>query len=204
MLKNFKNKYINIFLNNWLEIDKILLCIIAFLIVFGVILVSTSSPFVAMRIGVLPSYFIKNHIMYLFLGVILILFLINTNKQQLIKIAFLLNIICLILMISIVLLGLEIKGAKRWFYFFGVSVQPSEFVKICFPIIFATIVEFFKAKQYPKNFLYFTLAIYYFLVVFLLLLQPDIGMTLLISVVFIVLLVLIGLPVLWVFFYLYF
>jgi cell division protein FtsW len=75
-------------------------------------------------------------------------------------------------------IGSEIKGSKRWLYFFGLSLQPSEFFKIMFIPLNAIILNNLNHFHYLKVYLIsFLLCMISFSIV---LLQPDVGMGLLI------------------------
>ena len=82
------------------------------------------------------------------------------------------------------LVGVEIKGARRWISLPGLSVQPSEFLKPCFAIVVAWLIsEGRRSPRFPGK----SLAIGTFLVIALLLKsQPDVGMLAVITAVFFV------------------
>ncbi len=75
--------------------------------------------------------------------------------------------------------GTEIKGAQRWLSILGFSLQPSEFIKPAFIIVAAWVMALQKTKEgTPGNLIAAGL---YFLVIILLLLQPDLGMTFIVT-----------------------
>ena len=88
----------------------------------------------------------------------------------------------------------EIKGAIRWFRLGGISIQPSEFVKPSFAIISAWMFASWRLKEdFPG---YLVSVGLYLVVVALLLMQPDVGMSILVSVVWGIQFFLAGLPML--------
>jgi cell division protein FtsW len=89
-------------------------------------------------------------------------------------------------------IGVEIKGARRWISLPGMSVQPSEFLKPCFAIVAAWLLsEAKKSPRFPGT----TIACLIFAVILLLLKsQPDIGMLVVITAVFLTQLYINGLP----------
>ena len=91
-------------------------------------------------------------------------------------------IIALILTAATMVVGVEIKGARRWISLPGMSVQPSEFLKPCFAIVAAWLLnEGRRTPRFPGR----SLAIGIFLVIALLLKsQPDVGMLAVITAVF--------------------
>jgi cell division protein FtsW len=91
-------------------------------------------------------------------------------------------IIALALTAATMLIGVEIKGARRWISLPGLSVQPSEFLKPCFAVVAAWLIsEGRRTPRFPGRWL----AIGVFLVIALLLKsQPDVGMLAVITAVF--------------------
>lgn len=182
----------------WNSIDRVSVAIIFIIAIFSLVSVTTASPFVANRIGVGHFYFIKRQAVYLTIGMASMIFLsclsINTIKR-LAVIGFFFLLIVLALMPFI---GFEAKGAKRWVSILGkFSFQPSEFVKPFFIVLTAWI---FSMKYEEKNFPSFTISFLLYLVfVALLIIQPDFGMAMLVSVIWIGQLFIAGLSMLWFF-----
>ena len=77
--------------------------------------------------------------------------------------------------------------------FFGQSIQPSEFIKPFFIIVNAWLLHLWKNNENFKGWLWSILVI--IPIIFLLLLQPDIGMTLLITLTWGFQLFLTGIPI---------
>ncbi|WP_375669554.1 FtsW/RodA/SpoVE family cell cycle protein, partial [Bartonella sp. MR168JLCBS] len=84
-----------------------------------------------------------------------------------------------VLMVATLFFGSELKGARRWIRVFGFSVQASEFMKPAFVVMSAWL---FSEQIQRRSISGYTLAtaLYAFCCV-LLVLQPDIGQTFLIS-----------------------
>jgi cell division protein FtsW len=91
-------------------------------------------------------------------------------------------IIALALTAATMVMGVEIKGARRWISLPGLSVQPSEFLKPCFAVVAAWLIsEGRRTPRFPGR----VLAIGVFLLIALLLKsQPDVGMLAVITAVF--------------------
>ena len=181
----------------WWNIDKVILLCILLLLIFSIILVSTASPFVAVRIGLEPLYFIKNQIIYICASIMLILIISSISLERNIKIAFITFAVAVLLMIFMVFFVGEIKGAKRWINI-GFSLQPSEFAKVTFPIVLSYIYYFLYKKNFDVLRIYFLLFLIYIILALCLLLQPDLGMTILITMIFGALLILTGISLLWI------
>jgi cell division protein FtsW len=104
---------------------------------------------------------------------------------------------CIVLLILTLAFGAEIKGAQRWLSIAGFSLQASEFVKPCFAVITAWMfAEWRRAPGFPGHWIAIGL---YALVAGLLLLQPDLGQTVIVSAVWFGQFFLAGLPVILVF-----
>ncbi|TIX68171.1 MAG: cell division protein FtsW, partial [Mesorhizobium sp.] len=55
--------------------------------------------------------------------------------------------VMLVLMVAVLYIGVEVKGARRWVSLAGVSIQPSEFLKPAFVVICAWL--FAEHKRQP-------------------------------------------------------
>ena len=99
-------------------------------------------------------------------------------------------------MVLTLLIGIEVKGAKRWIYFAGMSLQPSEFIKPFFAVVAAWMFSEHRLREdFPGNIISMGLL---FSVIAVLLSQPDIGMTLVVTAVWCAQFFMAGLPIFWV------
>ena len=154
--------------------------------------------FILGLLGVLLSYsvnqnflFINRHTVFFILGVFIIIFLSQQNNKNVRRIALLGFIILIILLLSLYFFEYEVKGSKRWLRVFSFSFQPSEVVKPFFIILTSWgISQSIKGKKY---FLLVTFLSFLTLIL-LVLLQPDLGMTILIASTFFCQLFIAGLP----------
>lgn len=112
---------------------------------------------------------------------------------QIRKLCLLLFIGAMGLLIATPFIGFEIKGAKRWVQIMGVSIQISELIKPCFCVI----ASWLMTKQFHnKNFRGILYSFILMLIIlFFLLMQPDLGMSMVIVATWIVQVFLGGLPV---------
>lgn len=180
----------------WWTVDRVTLVALLTLVAVGAVMVAAASPPVAERIGLEPFYFIKRHLLFLLfsLGVMGGISLMNpTQVRRLSVIGFAGS---LLLMLLLPVIGYEVKGATRWVYVAGISIQPSEFMKPCFAVVMAWIFsEGLKSVSFPG---YRLAMATYAAVVGLLLMQPDFGMVITVSVVWMAQFFLAGLPYFWV------
>jgi cell division protein FtsW len=160
------------------SIDVMSFSAIVVLIAIGIWISIASTPAVASRLGVSQFYFVKQHLLVVPIGAFLIIIASFLRINHICKLSVFTYIICLLALVSVLLFGNEIKGAKRWLSIFGYSIQPSEFLKPTIIVISAWLIsEQYRERSFPGIWLAI-LAVT--IVIPLLLLQPDVGMTLVI------------------------
>ena len=163
----------------WWTVDRGLLAAFLALAVLGVILVASASPAVAERIGLEPYHFLKRHLVMLLPALLLMLGVSMLEPRQLWRLASLLFVASLCAMVAVLFTGMEIKGAQRWLHVAGLSIQPSEFAKPAFAICAAWFMALQKKREnFPGNRVAAGLYLAY---ISLLLLQPDLGMTVIVT-----------------------
>lgn len=180
----------------WWTVDRPTLLALFVLICIGAVLVTASSPAVAVRIGADPFHFIHRQHIFLLLSVVVMFLVSLQSPQNVRRLAVLGFITSVVLMMALPFLGDEIKGAKRWLTIMGVSIQPSEFLKPCMAVVIAWV---FHLRENLDDFPGWRVAIgLYVLVIGLLLIQPDFGMVVTISAMWTLQFFLAGLPLAWV------
>ncbi|MDD9900199.1 MAG: putative peptidoglycan glycosyltransferase FtsW [Alphaproteobacteria bacterium] len=181
----------------WRNTDRWTFAAFMALIAAGVFLVSAASPSVAERIGLAPFHFVKRHIVFLFPALGALLAMSLASRQTLWRVSTLVFSGSLFLCILAIFMGPEIKGATRWVHMFGVSLQPSEFLKPSLAIVSAWLM----ARHHDReNFPGYQLSITAFLIAAgVLLVQPDFGMTFVLACIWGAQLFMAGLPLLLVF-----
>lgn len=181
----------------WWTVDRVALTLILTVCVFGVMLVAAASPPVAERINAPANHFIIRHIIYLIPSICLMIFISMADLKQISRMAIVLMGATLFLMVMVLIFGAEIKGAQRWIQLGPMSIQPSEFAKPAFIVVAAWLIARQKENPKFKGFLYASLL--YGLVISLLILQPDMGMTFVTTVSFFTIIFLAGFPFRWIF-----
>ncbi|MGO4682031.1 FtsW/RodA/SpoVE family cell cycle protein [Hyphomicrobium sp. 2TAF46] len=173
-------------------IDRGLLIALVSLVVIGVVLSGAASPAVALKKGLPTYYFVERHIFFAALGTALMLVISFFSPNGVRRLAAVLFLVAVAGMIAVLFSGAEIKGAQRWLNFAGYSVQPSEFAKPAFIVIVAWLFgEASSRSDMPA--LPFALALWAFFAG-ILVAQPDVGQTVLISSTAGLLYLLAGLP----------
>ncbi|HLA21782.1 MAG TPA: putative lipid II flippase FtsW [Pseudolabrys sp.] len=181
----------------WWTVDRLTLAAIGALMLAGVVLSLAASPPVAGRLGLEPFYFVNRHILFLLPTVAILLAASFLNPRQIRRLAVIVFAVSLIMVAATPMFGAEIKGARRWLILFGVSIQPSEFLKPAFVILVAWLFgESAKRPDMPSNALSLALLL---VVIALLVAQPDFGQTMLIVLVWSALFFIAGMRLVWVF-----
>lgn len=168
----------NVFRKWFASIDQFLLFTILTIIAIGIWVSIASTPAVALKLGLSPFHFVKQHILLIPIVLVLITSISSLQSKHIRLLSLLGYFVSIALIICTILFGTEIKGARRWINICGFSLQPSEFLKPFITILTAWLIaEQYKNKKFQGIFMSL-LSIC--LAVPLLLLQPDVGMTLII------------------------
>lgn len=180
----------------WFTVDRLMFFALLLLMATGLMLSLAASPPIAERFDLEPFYFVRRHAMLL-LPALVIMFAVSTlTPKQIRRTALIVFVVGIALMILILILGPEIKGAKRWLQLGPFSLQPSEFVKPAFIVLTAWL---FNESQKRKDVPGLELAILlYGIFTLLLVLQPDFGQTLLVTLVWGTLFYMAGINLFWI------
>ena len=182
----------SVFANWWWTVDRWLLAALALLITFGIVLTMAGSPPVAERLGLPTFYFVHHQVLFLLPSLCLLLATSFLSPRDVRRAALLVFVGGMVLVGAALVLGHEVKGAKRWIF----GVQPSEFIKPAFVILAAwAFSEGARRRDVPGNLLALLLLP---LTIVPLILQPDFGQTMLISLVWAALFFMAGLHWFWV------
>ncbi|WP_072372941.1 putative peptidoglycan glycosyltransferase FtsW [Hyphomicrobium sp. NDB2Meth4] len=165
----------------WFTVDHVLVGAILALIVAGLVFSLAASPAVALRKGLPTYYFVERHFFFSALGVVVMLAVSLLSPRGVRRLALGLFAVSVAGMIAVHFIGPEINGARRWLSIGGHSIQPSEFAKPAFIVLSAWL---FAESQQREDMPALPLAILLGLCFTgLLISEPDIGQTLLVSIV---------------------
>ncbi|MDQ4060425.1 MAG: putative lipid II flippase FtsW [Pseudomonadota bacterium] len=182
----------SVFAEWWWTVDRLLLALFLLLIMAGVVLSFAASPAVAQRLGLDSLYFVKRQIVFALPAIPILVATSFMDARTLRRVCLVVFVVALALMAATLVVGAEIKGARRWISLAGLSLQPSEFVKPAFVILAAWLfAESVKRPDMPGVPLALALV---GSVAGLLVLQPDFGQTLLIVLVWAALYFMAGMP----------
>ncbi|MEM9470202.1 MAG: putative lipid II flippase FtsW [Pseudomonadota bacterium] len=176
----------------WWTIDKKLLLFVFIIITVGVALVATASPPVATRIGLEQYHFLLRHLILLLPALGIMIGVSFLDVRSIWRVSSVIFIGSIFLLVYVLIFGMEIKGAQRWIHLPGFSLQPSEFVKPAFIVVSAWIIALKKENKHIP--IIKIIAGLYLLVALLLLSQPDMGMTFVITFCLASVIFLAGLP----------
>ena len=180
----------------WWTVDRPTLAALGALMLAGIVLCLAASPPVAARIGLDPFHFVNRQIFFLIPAIAVMLVTSFLSPHDIRKVALVVFVVSLCLMAVTPYFGAEIKGAKRWLVILGVNIQPSEFMKPAFVVLIAWLFgETGKRPEMPANSIALVLLI---VVVSLLVMQPDFGQTMLVSLVWGALFYMAGMRFIWV------
>ncbi|MBO4956218.1 MAG: FtsW/RodA/SpoVE family cell cycle protein [Rickettsiales bacterium] len=151
-------------------------------LILSCIFIFSSSVSVANRINVSNYYFFKHQVCFSILSICITIFLSLFNEHLLKKYSTFLFIVSFILLLLVPIMGFQTKGAKRWVYLLGISIQPTEILKPTLILFNAFLLEkFILYKQ--KKYLILSIVLYT-ICMFFVYKQPDIGTLMLITAVF--------------------
>lgn len=181
----------------WWTVDRWLLGAVAVLMLIGVALSFAASPAAAARMNLGdPFHFAIRQVIFALGGAVILLGTSMMSPRGIRRVAFIVYIVAILLMIALPFLGHSAKGAVRWIQLGGFTLQPSEFMKPALIVLVSWMfAEAQKGEGVPGVSIAFGL---YFLAVALLLIQPDVGQTVLITVAFGAAFWMAGVPLTWI------
>ncbi len=180
----------------WREIDKVLLLLIGLLMGIGMIAVAAASPASADMLSTakerVPEFmFFKRHIVFQLMGLTLMIGLSFLSRDSARRLGILVGAVMLALLFVVPFIGEEKNGARRWINV-GMSLQPSEFLKPGFAIICAWILSW-RLRDPGLPVIAFVTG-FFGLIAALLMLQPNLGDAILFGGIWVVMVLLAGLP----------
>jgi len=177
MLENsFKFKI----LNYWRNIDKKIL--LSFLLLFFLGLFfsfSSTSSLAGERLNKDYYFFFSKHLSFAFLALLIMTIISTINTLLLKKLIVPLFVISFIFLALVPIIGVEVKGAKRWLDLYFFRLQPIEILKPFF--ILMTVKILTQEKLQNSQIKYFFSFLLLCSVLILLVDQPDLGQSILLT-----------------------
>lgn len=180
----------------WREIDKVLLLLILVLMVIGMVAVAAASPASADQLSTaterVPAFmFFRRHVVFQLVGLGVMIGLSFLDRDSARRLGILVGAIMLALLFVVPIIGEEKNGARRWINV-GMSLQPSEFLKPGFAIICAWVLSW-KLREPGLPVIAYVTA-FFGLIAGLLMLQPNLGDAILFGGIWLVMVLLAGMP----------
>jgi cell division protein FtsW len=181
----------------WWTTDHILLGVVTVLMLLGVLLSFASSPAAAARMNIAdPFHFATRQCLFSSGAAVILIGVSMLSPRGVKRAAFFIYGIAIAIMAILPLLGHNAKGATRWLEFGGFSLQPSEFMK---PALIVLVGWMFSEGQKGQGVPGVSIAfLLYGAAVALLLIQPDVGQTILITIAFGAAFFVAGVPMRWI------
>ena len=176
----FKKSIFNSYYEWWKNVDKFILSLIILLFLIGLFFSLVSTSLIASdKLDTNDYSFFFKHLIFISLGTIVIFFLSSISQDKLLKFSLIIFLFSIIFLIMVPFIGIEVKGSKRWIDLnFLPRFQPIELVK---PFLIICISLILSSQKYTNIFFKYTLSFLVTLAVAsLLVMQPDIGQTLLV------------------------
>ncbi len=175
-----KNFLYNLYYDWWKNIDKFIFSLIILLFIIGLFFSLVSTSLIASdKLNTNDYLFFFKHLVFIFLGIIIIFFLSSINQEKLLRLSLVVFLFSLIFLSLVPFIGDEVKGSKRWIDLYLLPrFQPIELVK---PFLIILISLILSSQKYKNIYIkYLTTFFITSFVALLLIIQPDIGQTVLI------------------------
>lgn len=162
--------------------DRLLLWCAIFLISFGMIMVASSSMPVAERLTGNPFHFVYRHGFYLLVSGFMatVTLLVPTAVWD--KHNLFLCLVAIVMLMAVLVVGHTVNGATRWLKIGPLTLQAAEFAKLFFFVFLASYLNR-RHDEVRKNWRGFMKALIVMgIITFLILLQPDLGSVIVLTV----------------------
>jgi cell division protein FtsW len=175
------------------KIDKVLIITTALLVLFGLIMVYSSTMILAKERYGDSFYFLKKQVMWLVVGLILTVVISSLKYPVYLKQKIVITVLTLAIigLMAVFFLG-KVNDSYRWIRFAGFSLQPSEFAKMAVVLYLAYVLSK-KTNDVNDTRKLLFLLIPFFIVEILILKEPDVGNFSLILIVAVIMLFAAGL-----------
>ena len=174
---NFGRENTGLLAKWWRNVDKQILFLFTFLLLLGLFFsFSSTTSIMSEKMNKQTYFFFIKHFIFVSISLLLIFAISIQEKNKIIKFFPFLFFISVLILALVPVLGVEIKGSKRWLDFpIFPLFQPVELVKPLFIIFVAKVLVFNEKTNIYRKYLYSFLTLL-FIVAFLVN-QPDLGQT---------------------------
>ena len=164
----------------WKNIDKHIFFLIALLFTIGLFFSLVSTSLIASdKLDTNSYFFFFKHLIYIFIGIFIMFIFSSIKTDQLFIYSLIFFVVALISLFLVPVIGIEVKGSKRWIdLFFLPRFQPIEILKPFLIIMLSTIICSNRSSNLYLKYLLSIILVS--MISLLLIMQPDIGQTLLV------------------------
>lgn len=181
----------------WWTLDRVTLSLVLILLLLGFFFSFSSSPVAAPHVSNYdPFYYTKRHFVFALLTAAGMITISMLSLKGVRRVSLLVYTCSIGVMALLPVIGHAAKGGRRWLELGPIALQPSEFLK---PALVVLIAWMFSEGQKGKGVPGVTVAFgLYALAIGLLLIQPDVGQSILITIAFGACFFISGVPFRWI------
>lgn len=181
----------------WWTVDKVSLLTIMILLVIGVVMSFAASPPIARDLRIANEFhFVQKHLIFLIPTLMLLFGMSMLSMRTIVRVGLVVLALSILGMIAALVFGVEIKGSRRWVDLGFFQMQPSELAKPALVVVSAWLfAEHTKRPELHTNL--FAVALF-LITATILVAQPDIGQTMLVTAVWGTLFFVAGMSWLWI------
>jgi len=168
-----------------LNFDRFLTGVVLLIIILGLINLYSASFYLD------RSIFVKQ-VIWVILGIGVAILLFSINIDDLLSFSLFIYVLLFVLTALTLFVGKEIRGTKSWLSIMGMGIQPSEFLKFG---ILVLVTKFLSREgvNLERFSTFLIVGLIFFSPVIILILQPDVGMIISYTIIFILFALLAGL-----------
>ena len=176
---NFSRENTGLTARWWRNVDKQILFAFVFLFLLGLFFsFSSTSSIVGDKLNKEPYFFFIKHFFFVMISLFLLILISIQKQKKVLKFLIPMFIISILMLFLVPLIGVEVKGAKRWIDLALLPrFQPIELVKPLFILLVAKVIVLSDQKNIYVRYLFSFFIL--FSIVVLLINQPDLGQSLL-------------------------
>ncbi len=173
-----ENSFKLIFIDYWRSIDKkILLCFFILFFLGLFFSFSSTSSLAGERLNKEFYFFFTKHLIFTLLAVTIMLVISSFKTELIVKFVVSLFFLSFVLLSIVPIIGVEVKGAKRWIDLYFFRLQPIEILKPFFILMTAKLLTFEKFEHSQVKYIFSFMLLGS--IVILLVNQPDLGQSIL-------------------------
>ncbi len=163
----------------WWTVDRWSVGALALLLVFGALMMFAATPAVAQRLDLDSYHFVRRQLTLMPFALVVVFGFSLLDPPTVRRLALVGLLVCIVLLVLTLVFGIQIKGARRWLSVGGFALQPSEFAKPCFAVVSAWMFAHWRLTPgFPGQYIAIGL---FGVVAGLIVIQPDLGQTVIIT-----------------------